>query len=132
MLQVNGRDLGISFDGYHDNFAWGVLSLAAGRSLTLADADSIPGGAVYIDHLDLEGGIGQIADITGNGMRLYYRLGNPDNSYLGGKTYELAGGGSISPVPEPAGILLSSIVAPLLIARRRNSRVCFSTPRRRA
>jgi len=98
----------------------------------IADADSIPGGAVYVDHLDLEGGIGQIADITGNGMRLYYRLGNPDNSYLGGKTYELAGGGSISPVPEPAGILLSSIVAPLLIARRRNSRVCFSTPRRRA
>ena len=42
-------------------------------------------------------------NITGNGLTLYYHLGNPDNAYLGGKTYELAGGGTISPVPEPAG-----------------------------
>src|SRR5258706_3000549 len=56
VLQVNGRDLGVSFDGYDNNYAWGILSLAVGRSLTLADADAIPGGAIYVDHLDLEGG----------------------------------------------------------------------------
>jgi fibronectin-binding autotransporter adhesin len=120
VLQVNGKDLGISFQGYDDNFAWGTLSLAAGRSLRLADADAIPSGAVYVDHLDLQGGIEQIANITGNGMTLYYSLGNPNNAYLDGKSYELAGGGSITPVPEPGTAL--SLLALLLFARRATRR----------
>jgi hypothetical protein len=119
ILAINGRDLGISFDGYANNFAWGTLSLAAGRSLTLIDADSTPGGAVYVDYLDLQGGLAQIAAITGNGLSVYYDLGNPDNAYLDGKSYSLAGGGSIAPVPEPVGILMGIIAAPLLARRKR-------------
>src|SRR4029079_9024567 len=116
-FQVNGRDLGVSYEGYENNFAWGTLSLAAGRSLTLLDADSSPGGAVYVGHLDLQGGIDQISAITGNGMTLYYSLGNPNNAYLAGKSYQLAGGGSITPVPEPAAVLLTVFIASLLCAR---------------
>ena len=117
---VNGRDLGVSFDGYDNNFAWGTLSLAAGRSLTLLDADQTPGGAIYVNHLDLQGGIEQISAVTGNGMTLYYSLGDPRNAYLEGKSYALAGGGSITPVPEPAAIFLSMIGAPLVLMRRGN------------
>jgi len=118
VLAVNAKDVGISFDGYDNNFAWGMLSLAAGRSLTLVDADATPGGAIYVDHLDLQGGLDQIGNITGNGMTLYYHLGNPNNAYLDGKTYQLAGGGNISPVPEPAGVLGTMIFASLVVARR--------------
>jgi len=118
IFAVNGKDLGIDFVGYNDNFAWGTLSLAAGRSLTLTDADAAPGGAVYVDHLDLQGGIDQISDITGNGIKLYYSLANPNNAYLQGKSYQLAGGGSISPVPEPAGVLLGFIATSFLFAQR--------------
>lgn len=119
VLQVTGKDLGITFDGYASNFSWGRLSLAAGRSLTLVDADSDGDGAVYIGHLDLSGGIDQIADITGNGMTLYYHLGNLQNAYLEGKTYLLAGGGTISPVPEPASLLCSLSAFALCPRRRR-------------
>jgi hypothetical protein len=54
-------------------------------------------------------------------MSLYYHLGYPDNAYLGGKTYLLAGGGSISPVPEPAGLLAAVLTVSLLTRRQRES-----------
>jgi fibronectin-binding autotransporter adhesin len=115
-LQLPGADLGPTFDGYIDNYAWGTLSLAAGRSLTLIDGDNTPGGALYADYLDLAGGLSQINLITSNGLTLYYDLGNPANSYLGGKTWQLAGGGAIAPVPEPAICL--NLLALALFARR--------------
>ena len=67
----------------------------------------------------LSGGLDQINNITGNGMTLYYHLGNPNNAYLQGKTYSLAGGGAIAPVPEPAALFLSMIAMPLLAMQRR-------------
>ena len=58
--------------------------------------------------------------ITSNGLTLYYDLGNPANSYLGGKTWQLAGGGAIAPVPEPA-ICLNLLVLAFLAQRTRRS-----------
>lgn len=118
-FQVSGKDLGVTFAGYDDNFAWGKLSLAVGRALTLIDADALPGGAIYVDHLDLQGGLAQIETISSNGMNLYYHLGNPANAYLNGGTYLLAGGGTIAPVPEPGIAFAGVAAAALLLARRR-------------
>jgi len=105
--------------------AWqmsGAQQTAWKKLETLVDADAAPGGAVYVDSLDLQGGIDQIAAITGYGMTLYYDLGNPNNAYLGGKSYQLTGGGSISPVPEPASIFWTIGLATLAMRRARPAR----------
>jgi len=39
-----------------------------------------------------------ITNITGNGYNVYYTSGNSANSYLGGKTYTLLGGGYLLPL----------------------------------
>jgi len=118
---VLGKDLGSSFDGYSDNFAWGILALDADEGLMLADGDTASGGALYVRCLLLGGGIGQISGISGKGLSIYYDLNEPANAYLGGGTYSLAGGGSIWPVPEPQ-ILLPGLVGCALAAGRRRLR----------
>ena len=70
----------------------------------------------------LSGGINQIAAIGGNGLNIYYDLGDPANAYLGGQTYTLTGGGSISPVPEPGVLLLGVMAMAGLFTRRRTRR----------
>jgi len=97
-MVLAGSDMGASFLGYINNFAWGILRLASGQSLTLSDGNGTAGGAFYTDALILDGGVSQIASITGNGFNIYYNPGNTANAYLGGKTYALAGGGAIIPV----------------------------------
>jgi hypothetical protein len=97
-----GSDLGVNFPGYEDNFAWGRLVLGAADSLNLQ------GEALYVGVLQLPGGI---ASITGSGT-IYYDLRQPENDYLGGKSYQLAGGGTVVPVPEPrAAITLALLIA---------------------
>jgi fibronectin-binding autotransporter adhesin len=115
-----GSDLGISFDGYEDNFAWGKLVLGA------ADKLSVEGEAIYVGVLDLKGGVGQISSISGGGI-VYYDLREPGNAYLGGKSYALAGGGMIVAVPEPACAALLVVAAGMLMAgrRRRHSMSCM-------
>jgi len=118
IFQTTGASLGTTESGYIDNFAWGTLSLAAGDSLTLQDGDATPGGAVYVDVLELDGGLGQVAAITGNGLDIFYRSAVPANAYLQGQSYSLTGGGVLAPagaisVPlaGPAGWVLSVALA---------------------
>jgi hypothetical protein len=119
LMSIAGEDRGASFDGFADNFAWGALVIGAGDGLVLEDADGPGGGAIYVRELRLEGGLGQISALQSNGMNIYYDLGRSANSYLGGQTYALAGGGSISPVPEP-GLMLGALLAAVgVLARRR-------------
>jgi hypothetical protein len=63
----------------------------------------------------------QIASITGNGVDLYYDPDHPENAYLAGGTFPLAGGGEIVPLPEPSPYLSwpAGLVALVLLARRR-------------
>lgn len=119
LLSISGADRGTSFDGYSDNFGWGTLVVDAGDSISLSDGDEAPGGGLYVHRLLLGGGVGQISNIQGNGLNVYYDLGDSANAYLGGQTYALAGGGSISPVPEPGMMLLGMLGTTTLLIRRR-------------
>jgi hypothetical protein len=119
ILSVAGEDRGVSFDGYVDNFAWGALIVGGGDGVTLEDANADAGGALYVRQLLLAGGIGQINKIDSNGLNIYYDLGDSANSYLGGHTYALAGGGSISAVPEPATMSIVLLAMTTLARRRR-------------
>ncbi|HSZ54408.1 MAG TPA: hypothetical protein VK797_02020 [Tepidisphaeraceae bacterium] len=117
-LAVSGTDQGPSYDGFANNFSWGILRLDSGDSLTLQPESSI--SALYVDALALADGVKQISSISGDGVNLYYDPSNPANAYLNDQTYALSGGGAIAPVPEPAGGLLIGIAAGLLARRRRS------------
>jgi hypothetical protein len=121
VMSVLGEDRGISFDGYSDNFGWGTLAINAGDAVSLMDGDEVAGGGLYVHRLLLGGGVSQITNIQGNGLSIYYDLGEPANAYLGGQTYALAGGGSIAPVPEPGVLLLGLIAVGGLLSRRRHA-----------
>ena len=100
-FDVAGADNGPMAMSAAKNFAWGSVSLGAGQSLVLDDADRTPGGALYVGAFVLDGGIAQVASIMGNGMSVYYDPAVGANAYLGGNTYMLAGGGELSPLRKP-------------------------------
>ncbi len=102
LFALAGADLGASYFGYVNNFAWGTFRLTAGQALTLSDGNGTAGAAFYVGKLLLDGGLGQIASIAGNGASIYYDPSDPSNNYLfngaaGGK-YALTGGGVVAPV----------------------------------
>jgi len=78
-LSQPGQDLGASYDGYVENFAWGKLSLEEGQSLSLGNGT----GALYVTVLDLADGIDQLASIASDGTNIYYDASDPENGYLG-------------------------------------------------
>jgi autotransporter-associated beta strand protein len=107
-----------------DDFNWGALDLDSGNKVDLAGIGG--GDALYLG--DLLG-----ADIVGNtitnimgfdGLVVYYNAHDADNSYLGGLTYNLSGGGMlISSVPEPeswALMILGFGLMGVVLRRRRD------------
>ncbi len=109
-VSLAGADMGATLAGYVNNFAWQTVRLAAGDSLTLSDGNATPGAALYTQQLIIEGGLAQIAAITGNGCILYYNSSDPANVFLNGQTYPLTGGGSITPVTAALTFISSSIL----------------------
>jgi hypothetical protein len=121
-LYLPGQDLGPSWAGYTDNFAWGTLDLT-GQSLNLVDGNATAGGALYVGKilgLTLTGL--EVSDIIGNGFNIYYDPGlNPD---LNGLTYDLQAGGCLEPTPVPPSLwlFLSGLAGLGLLERGRMSR----------
>ncbi len=123
----SGADLGAVPAGFENNFALGILEIANGAGVSLVDGnEKIAGGAIYVTHLQLDGGLSQVAGIRGNGLSIYYDVTNAENGYLGGGTYALEGGGILAPaVPEPgtSAALALGALGFLALARRRRPSV---------
>jgi len=101
-----GNDLGAVWDGYDNNFAWGLLDLS-GQTLALFDGNDTLGGAFYVHGILGVTFTGlQVTDITGYGLNIYYDATTAENIYLHGLTYDLLEGGRLIPigaaVPVPA------------------------------
>jgi hypothetical protein len=131
-LYVTGAEDRATPAGYDNNFAWGALTLDSGQSLTLWDGNLVGGGGFYVGVLSLADGLGQMNSINLNGVNLYYNPSLPQNDYLGDRTYHLAGGGSIIPVPglpapEPSSLTFAALAGLGLLARRRPSSITIST-----
>ena len=94
-----GVNLGGTTAGFTNNFAIGTLELQAGGSLDLLNGSS--GTALYVENLELDGGLSQLNLIDLNGGTIYYDPTQASNAYLDDKSHALQAGGSISPVPEP-------------------------------
>jgi hypothetical protein len=126
VLAWPGADLGPSGSGYVENFALGILELGPDASLALADGSpAVPGGAVYVHELLLDGGLAQLASVHGDGLSIYYDPADPANAYLNDASYPLDGGGAIAPapVPEPAGAAALALpLAWLALGSRRRRR----------
>jgi hypothetical protein len=116
LLSILGADSGANFEGYNNNFSWGSLVLDPSAGLILS---SDQGGALYVHELLLSDGLNQLSRISSNGLNIYYDLSYSANTYLNGQTYNLPGGGQISPVPEPGTSGVAALSLVLLAARRR-------------
>jgi len=103
------------------NFAYGMLQLGASDNLHLIDGDGNAANtnALYIGVLDI-GGTTNNLSLLHTPFNIYYRNGLTENTYLGGLTYPLDGGGFLIPVPEPSAAILVLAGIGLALRRRRN------------
>ncbi|GAB4442203.1 MAG: hypothetical protein OHK0026_08630 [Rhodocyclaceae bacterium] len=117
---ITGADLGPTTAGYSHNFGWGDFQLD-GEVIYLVEGNAAnPGGALYVGTIQglviLDGDT--IGNLHGNRLNVYY---DPvSNAYLGGKTYALADGGTLAPVPEPATWAMLLAGLGLLAVKRRS------------
>jgi hypothetical protein len=133
-LEITGAgnhivDFGSSANGgYANNFAWGALTVEAGASLEFTSMNAV----IYAGIFDLQGGLEQLANISGD-FTIYYDTNLAENAYLGGDDYELQGGGHLIAsdsgppgppgVPEPGSVfLIGSGLAGLAAYRNRKRR----------
>lgn len=124
-LYLAGIDEGASPFGFTNNFAFGSLFLAQGAELNILDGNATPGAAMYVEQLNLAGGVSQLSSIHSD-YNIYYNPALAGNAYLLGKTYALDGGGLLMaavPEPETYAMLLAGLsVLGFAIRRREQNR----------
>lgn len=124
-LYLAGIDEGASPFGFTNNFAFGSLFLAQGAELNILDGNATSGAAMYVQLLNLAGGVSQLSSIHSD-YNIYYNPALAGNAYLLGKTYALDGGGLlVAAVPEPetyAMLLAGLSVLGFAIRRREQNR----------
>ncbi|MBS0298701.1 MAG: PEP-CTERM sorting domain-containing protein [Proteobacteria bacterium] len=127
-LYVAGADYGLSPLGFANNFAFESLNLAPGVELNILDGNATPGAAMYVQLLNLSGGVSQLSSIHSD-YNIYYNPALAGNAYLLGSTYTLDGGGVLAPaIPEPKfyAMLLAGLGVLGFAARRRQIVQCLS------
>lgn len=114
-LEATSLDLGNVSAGYHQNFDWDDLivgnSAAAGHLQLVDEFENLAGtDAVYVDRLIVEAG----SSLDLNGLNLYYRTADIRGQVL-------TAGGSLQavPVPEPTGLVLTTLFGVLVVERRK-------------
>jgi hypothetical protein len=120
-LTWSGVDLGAGGSGFNNNFAIGIFELGPQAILQMF------GGALYVHEFRLDGGLGELANIS-DSHNIYYDANDPANAYLNDKTYSLNGGGFLVPasglgvVPEPGttALLMLGALAVGMYAWRRS------------
>jgi hypothetical protein len=108
----NGPPGDVTIDTIVDNFAWRLLNITS-QDINLVDGNAADDGALYVGVLmgaEVSGiAVNNIVSDSTSLLNIYY---DPDlalNFYLGGKTYDLAGGnGQLIPfhTPLPPSVLL--------------------------
>ena len=101
------------------------MNLASGAELNILDGNATPGAAIYVEQLNLAGGISQLNSIHSH-YNIYYNPALAGNAYLLGKTYALDGGGLLMaavPEPETYAMLLAGLsILGFAIRRREQNR----------
>ncbi|MBX9895076.1 MAG: PEP-CTERM sorting domain-containing protein [Nitrosomonas sp.] len=129
-LYMAGADYGQSPLGFINNFAFESLNLASGVELNILDGNATLGAALYVQLIDLGGGLNQLNDIHSD-YNIYYNPTLAGNAFLRGSTYTLDGGGLLAPaIPEPQFyVMLLAGLGLLCFAMRRRFEISPKTIR---
>ncbi len=108
-LTLAGIDRGAHIDAFENNFAWGELMIGANAAVTFqGQGDGTP-RALYVHALQLAGGLNAVADLYSDSV-IYYDQSLAANAYLGGRSYQLAGGGMlVASVPEASTVTMTGV-----------------------
>jgi len=91
LMSLASADLGSALTAFDNNFAWGEVVLESGQRLTLVDANSTPGAALYASQLKLPNGVSQLNNISGD-YNIYYDPALSSNQYLAGSVFNFGSG----------------------------------------
>lgn len=108
-LTLAGIDHGAHIEAFADNFAWGELVIGADAAVLFQGRGDGTPRALYVHAFQLAGGLDTLAGLYSDSA-IYYDRSVASNAYLGGRSYQLAGGGMlIASVPEASTVTMTGM-----------------------